>query len=295
MPYSTQVGAPRGRGPSAWRALLALVLACAAVGCVPNDASYLIVQNQVPTPSGTGGTCTVTSDPNASGRNTGVMDLLITDSYEIFPLYRSELLAYRDPSAGRGEVRGLVVTSVQVELRRPQANTPPDQWPLIALRDANNGTVPSAYTVSTSVFIPPGTMAGPGYAVGPMLLIPPSVGDALKQQVCEIGSIPGGCRRPTITSHTQSAVAVLRPTAMTMGGLMVEGAPFQFPMDFCCGCRLTFPPEADDPATPGHDCNARVAVMTPVCLPGQDDLTDCRLCNDPLLCQPPDYGCPTTP
>jgi hypothetical protein len=77
-----------------------------------------------------------------------------------------------------------------------------------------------------------------------------------------------------------------------MGQIQIEGGTFTYPIDVCCGCLLSFPPDADAMGGNGHDCDAAAAMTTTVlCQPGQDDLTDCRVCSgSSLLCQPPDFG-----
>ncbi len=65
----------------------------------------------------------------------------------------------------------------------------------------------------------------------------------------------------------------------TNGGLAVESPEFYFPVDLCCGCLLSCPPEANDPegADPGNFCDSDDELTERTCVLGQDSAMDCRL------------------
>lgn len=274
-----------------WLVGAAAVAALAsAPACVPNDNIFFIVQNQVAMSAGVGAQCTLMPDPGGLANNHGVLDVALRRSYIMSPLYRSELMSSRDPVAGRAETRGLYVEGAEIELRLPAPGQPPESWVRV-----NLGGPSSTYTVASTTFVPPGTSAGPGYAVGPLEIIPTTIGDALARRVCILGDVPTGtgCMRPSIDpSTTLNIVAIVRPFGRTMGGLSIQGAAFNFPMTVCCACLVSFPAEANDPtATTHHNCFARTSPTTVPCTVGQDEAVDCRLCADNLLCQPPNFGC----
>lgn len=264
------------------RLLLPVALTFAlAGGCAANEVSFFIVQNQIPVAGGASGICTFSADPSAAHRNEGVLDVALRTNYVLFPLFRSELLSSRDPMAGRAESRGIIVEGAVIELHRGSPTGP---------------TIVDPYTVYFNTFLPPADMGGPGYAVTSFELVRQRDIAGLQMQVCNVQPIEGRaeCRGANL-STTQRIIAVIRPFGHTMGGIPIDGATWTFPLTVCCGCLVTFPPDAnaDEATHAGPDCNAG-APSTQACNIGQDDPVDCRYCSaSNSFCQPPGYTPPS--
>jgi hypothetical protein len=262
-----------------WLSPALLALALGAAGCAENEVSLSIRQIQVPQPGGTSGICTVSSDPSSAASFLGVLDVAVRFNYTVSPLFQNELICTRAPTDFRPEVRDIVVNRVDVELHRDSVD-----GPII-----NVGGVTGLFTLDTPAHVPCTGTSGAGFGVGGFDVITSRIGRALFDQVCVLGPppVPGG--RPSITSNDVRLVARIVPFGRTMGGIAVQGAPFIYPIQVCCGCLLRFPSDADDPMHHGPDCS-QGTPMTQVCDQGQDVPLDCRFCagSNPL-CQPPGF------
>jgi hypothetical protein len=102
------------------------------------------------------------------------------------------------------------------------------------------------------------------------------------------------------------AIVRIRIFGTTLGGQEIESGDYDFPIQICDGCLITYPPESFDPATPaGVDywCSPAADGMsestTQICNLGQDDYVPCSTCaafND--ACKNPDlnpFRMPTMP
>jgi len=79
------------------------------------------------------------------------------------------------------------------------------------------------------------------------------------------------------------AIVRVRVFGTTLGGQEIESGDFDFPIQVCDGCLISYPPEAADPtAPPGvYLCSPAVDVeddTATVCYPGQDAYVPCTLC-----------------
>jgi hypothetical protein len=75
----------------------------------------------------------------------------------------------------------------------------------------------------------------------------------------------------------QEVIANVIVRGETLGNVDVETDAWAFPITVCNGCLISFPPEADDPAKPGLDCDIRTEAPV-YCRMGQDAFVDCRAC-----------------
>jgi hypothetical protein len=91
------------------------------------------------------------------------------------------------------------------------------------------------------------------------------------------------------------AIVRIRVFGTTLGGQEVESGDYDFPIQVCDGCLISYPTESADPASPpgaylcdpAPDAQEEAEV---VCNPGQDEPISCSLCaafndacRDPLL------------
>lgn len=75
-------------------------------------------------------------------------------------------------------------------------------------------------------------------------------------------------------------------------GEQVISPVFDYPLDICLGCLVTFPLGTDSPAVPGPDCCGG-GFPEPACYPGQDEGIDCRRClrTSPEICNFGRFSC----
>jgi hypothetical protein len=94
------------------------------------------------------------------------------------------------------------------------------------------------------------------------------------------------------------AIVRIRIFGTTLGGQEIESGDYDFPIQVCDGCLITYPPESFDPATPmdkAYLCSPAADAMSEstvqICSPGQDDYVPCSVCagfND--ACRDPDLN-----
>lgn len=122
------------------------------------------------------------------------------------------------------------------------------------------------FTVPGTGFVDVGSGSDPGYGVLSTILLPPGFAQ------------PG-----------QLYLVDVRVFGDTLGGTEVTSAAMRFPISTCDGCLVSYPLDADDPATSGFQCtNGEGAPDTNPCHFGQDEIIDCRLCSavDPICVSP---------
>lgn len=254
-----------------------------AAGCVENTVSVYIRQVQAPLVAGA--VCMVTPDPFSQTIPSGTLDVALRDSYSMTPLIANQLVTRANMEQLRAETSTVNLQGFVVELREGS----PD-GPLVgpAFSIYQNVVVPAALTATT-----------PGYAFASIEVIPPQVGVALRGVVCQIDltGVSESCPVHRVVSVNRTILVKLTAFGASLGGNDVESAPFYFPVRVCCGCLITFPVDADAPATMttgiGRDCNNGMPLIGPAfCNLGQDFPVDCRYCStaQPEYCQPRGYS-----
>lgn len=91
------------------------------------------------------------------------------------------------------------------------------------------------------------------------------------------------------------AIVRIRIFGTTLGGQEIESGDYDFPIQVCDGCLISYPSEAADPTAPGgtYLCNFGAELeseTTEICNLGQDDVVPCTqcaafntACRDPLM------------
>jgi hypothetical protein len=244
---------------------LGAALLC-ATGCAENDSSLFIRQVSV---SARGSTCIVTPDPSALFLTRGYMDAAFVSRYQASLLVGSQLTARGDRQQLRTETSRLKLEGSEV----------------YATDDLTGSLVFPATTIPGSGFIDPASGTDPSYGLLGTILLAIPAALATKQQAGGRGSFTN------VTSH-------VRAFGHTLGGTYIESGEFLFPISVCYGCLVTFPTDAivTNTATvpPTLSCSGTSATSTSVtapCYPGQDDVVDCRICQEYLgpdapVCQP---------
>ena len=76
----------------------------------------------------------------------------------------------------------------------------------------------------------------------------------------------------------------------TLGGDTLEtNLPFEYPIDVCFGCLVSFPPDSVDTSKPQPNCLAPLPGASgdyAPCITGQDQPIDCRMCSSVGVCTP---------
>jgi hypothetical protein len=93
------------------------------------------------------------------------------------------------------------------------------------------------------------------------------------------------------------AIVRIRIFGTTLGGQEIESGDYDFPIQVCDGCLISYPSEAADPTAPGNTYLCSYAADTEsttdqICSLGQDDVVPCTecaafngVCRDPALNQ----------
>ena len=250
-----------------------------AAGCVENTVSVYIRQVQAPTVAGA--LCMVTPYPLSQSISEGTLDVSLRDSYTMTPLIANQLVTRASMDQLRAETSTINIQGFVVELHEGSPEGP---------------LVGPAFSVYQNVVVPAALSANtPGYAFARLQVIPPQVGVALRGAVCQIDrtGVNESCPVYRVVSVNRTILVKLTAFGASLGGNNVESAPFYFPVTVCCGCLITFPVDADAPATMttgvGPDCNNGMPLIGPAsCNLGQDFPVDCRFCSSahPEFCQP---------
>lgn len=223
-----------------------------APGCAESESVLFIRQAQVPQ-QGSGSACTYNPSPSSTHLPGGVLDVAIRTQYTATLLVGNQMV-------DRGSKDELRTETSRVQLHGTE----------VYVKDAAGRVIAGPYTVPGTGLVDPASGSNPSFGLISTVLIDSVTGSRLAD---ELFALPFGTIR-RLTAHA-------KVFGRTLGGTEVESGEWQFPIDVCYGCLVSFPPEADDPAQPGPDClnvsSSESRAATP-CNPGQDDPVDCRIC-----------------
>lgn len=243
-------------------AVAALALAAlAASACAANDGSVFVVGVLRPPTPAADGTCTYTPTANGPFAFTGVLDVALANSYAPVVLLGNQLVARGNAQESR------------VETNRIQI-----QGSVVRVTDAGGAELRS-YTVPASGFVEVASGTTPGYGAAATTMVDPDTASALRNQ---LGGAPG---------TTKTLIAYTKFFGQTLGGTRIESGEFQFPVTVCFGCTVTFPPGSTDASQPLPNCKGALGgssggSVAQACVRGQDQNTDCRLCQGNVACTP---------
>jgi hypothetical protein len=211
-------------------------------GCADNRSS-IFIRGAMAIPQDT---CTVTADPGSAMLFRGAYDTAFAAAAA--SEYNAALLV------GNQLVRRGSATTLRTETSRVDFYEAE-----ITLTDSAGAAIANGnFVVPVTGFADPGTGTDPGYGTVSVTLI-----DATSAQAIAPG---------------QEVIANVILRGETLGGVDVETDAWPFPITVCRGCLVYFPPEADDPARPGLDCDVRDEAPL-YCRLGQDAPVDCRACS----------------
>lgn len=237
---------------------MTLLAAAALGGCAEDVPEIFIVNNQVLADD-----CELGTGGSQQFRARGTLDLLIGDSYSIFPLVRNDLVPSESAGFGGGGGGGLSGTDWEantVTLRRAVVE--------INVPEALNLLIPREIEVELSGSMQPGDEASVE-----LRAIPRALGQLLASSTFLRQSSNG----TTISLR-------VKVFGVTSSGREVDSNEFIYPIELCFGCLLEVPPAAIDPTFPTPNCRITTfegedttTDTNTICRVGQDDNIDCRL------------------
>jgi len=229
-------------------AVLAATAGSTAPGCAHNDASMFVHGVLFP-PTPSAGVCTYTFAPTSPQLSSGTVDFILTDGYAPEFLVGSTLIpqgnsATPDSETARIEIQGAIVQVVDPA--------------------ENNATI-EYNTVLTSGFIDPASGSTPSYG---------GVQLSIMNAVAVAHFAPPVVAPPFPPAPAKIAIVYVTFFGQTLGGQNLQSNQFQFPVNVCSGCLVTFPAGA----AAGY-CKAASTTATAIpCEVGQDQSSDCTLC-----------------
>lgn len=235
-------------------------VALTASACAENDGSVFVVQVMAPPTPAADGTCTYTNSPTSAFLGGGTLDVGLATSYSPVMLLGNQLVARGNAQESR------------VETNRVQI-----QGSVVRVTDAA-GTELRSYTVPASGFIDVASGTTPGYGLASTTLVDPDTAASLRTALAGSAS-------------TRTLISYVKFFGQTLGGTHVESGEYQFPIAVCYGCLVSFPPGSTDASQPTPNCKNAIGgssggtVATP-CRLGQDQVSDCRLCQGISVCTP---------
>jgi hypothetical protein len=195
--------------------------------------------------------CLYTSDPTQPFIPAGHLDVDFRKQYDAVYLIGNQTVPRGDPNTPKAETSRITI-----------------QGGIVRITDAAGGPV-KTYTRLTSATVDPQAGSAPSYSPVELTIL---------DHDTVVGLLPtlGGPTRPHVRM-----VTYVRVYGYTLGGQYVESDEFEFPIDVCKGCLITFAPQDIDPNFPAPNCVAAKtgASTLPIpCNPGQDFTIDCSQC-----------------
>ncbi len=239
-----------------WGHLIAVVgIAVSAAGlnaACAHDDSTIFIRYVLQPPVASGNGCLYSSDPSQPYISSGTLDIAFTTSYYAEFLVGNQMTPRGSVESNRTETSRVIL-----------------QGAIVRVTDAATGAeLRPAFTVSAGGSVDPASGGTPQYTPFGVVIF--------DSQAAAAVSIPQGGRTRALT--------YVKVFGHTLGGQRVESNEFQFPIDICRGCLVTFPQGVSSPLLPQPNCantGASTGGSTSTGLPcifGQDQLIDCRLC-----------------
>jgi hypothetical protein len=233
----------------------------ASMAACKHDDSSLFVQDVLLAPLVTAGQqCLFTNDPTQPHIASGELDIGLRPEYD--PTY---LLANQ------------LVPEVNSQQLQTETNIITVQGAIVRITDAAGNQL-NTFTRYAAATVYPSAGSVPGYAPISVTTIDAntiSSNTALQQNVA--------------TGGTTRLVTYVKFFGQTTGGDYIESDEFEFPVDVCYGCLVTFTSADENPLAPTPNClnaGASSASSQPApCIPGQDFSIDCSQCAGAAVCQ----------
>jgi hypothetical protein len=238
--------------------------------CAHDDSSFFVAQIVVPpVPVANQGCLYTASNGTVPGLFSGSFDVGLSSTYSPVALLGNQLNARSDQLNVRTETARINVRGAVVRVTDSQGNQ------ISTFTSLSEGTVD------------PETGTTPGFGLAAVTLVDPATSKGLKD------ALPTRDGRRTIVSY-------FKVFGNTLGGTYVETAEYQHVISVCNGCLVAFPADAELQDTtsakyPHPNCLAGLpagstggggGTLALPCVLGQDQPTDCRLCQGLEACDP---------
>lgn len=223
--------------------------------CVHDNSTIFVFDVLLPQEVTNGQTCTFNSDTTQLYISSGVLDVDFTLGYAPTYLVGNQMVPQGNPSTPQDET-----SYVHIE------------GAIVRITDSSGAQL-STFTRLTAGPLQPLNGNTPSFT--PISVLTIDQDTVLKPQV--IGVVNGG--------GAVRLVTYVRFFGHSTGGDYEESGEFEFPVDVCKGCLISFAPEDISPNYPAPNCAGAVSSTSgavsaqPVpCTPGQDIRIDCSQC-----------------
>ncbi|HSY23111.1 MAG TPA: hypothetical protein VK841_13385 [Polyangiaceae bacterium] len=241
-------------------ALLVAGAAAVIVTACTHDDTTVFVHGVLAQPLiAPGQSCTYTSDPTQATISYGRLDVELddTEDYSAEFLVGNQLVPQGNPSAPATETSYVNI-----------------QGAVVRITDIDGNQI-RTYTQLLGATIPPSTGTTPGYAPMPVTIVDQMV----------TGMYGGSLGMGNIVR----VITYTRFFGKTLGGQSVESNEFEFPVDLCAGCLISFPLGVTDPnLMPQPNCgfgaSSTSTTTSQPCIIGQDDVIPCTVCAGNPFC-----------
>ncbi|MGH7439643.1 MAG: hypothetical protein ACRENE_28465 [Polyangiaceae bacterium] len=239
--------------------------AAASSACVHDNSSLFIKMVLAPPSVTQGMNCTFTNDPTQMEISRGTLDIDFQAGYQATFLVGNQLVPQGDPTKPTTETSRISLTGG-----------------IVRITDTSGHEI-KKFSEATSGTIDPLSGTNPGYLA--VLGFPLLDVATVQGMAASLGDPTSLAPRPIVELDTY-----VRFYGYTLGGQYVESGEFEFPVDVCMGCLVSFSAASTNPAEALPNCNGSSASTTAgVTVPcGLEDFgIDCSLCgtND-IYCNP---------
>lgn len=215
--------------------------------------------------------CTITPDVTAFVAPTGFLDVGVATSYTVYPLVGNQLQARGDARQLKTEPNRVLIEGAEIELVEPTG-----------AKLAGVPGLPNPYTVIATGTVDPSVSSDAVYNWTAVEVIPPVFLQAYRKTLAAQG-----------VGTSRTIHARMRIYGKTLGNTEVETGIFTYPINVCYGCSVFVPVEAVDGKLGSRNClgtnEGGSSLTRTVCVAGQDQATDCRVCQGVIpLCTPCD-------
>jgi hypothetical protein len=224
--------------------ILVIVAACGgSTSSSSNGGGFVIapsffVRDVITPPVASGNGCLYSSDPSQPTLSSGTLDVMFATKYA--PAILVGNTAPPDGGDGaRGAITGFDVT----------------------VTDAGGATIGSFHSDAAG-FVDGAYGGTPSYAAVTATLLDDATAAVARTRMPDAG--------------TTRVIAHAAVTGKSASGNPVKSIPFDFPIDLCDGCLISFPPDVG-PTRSGCGMTPTNYFPQP-CVVGQDQAIDCRLC-----------------
>jgi hypothetical protein len=241
--------------------------------CVHDNSTIFVFDVLAPQEVSNGQSCTFTSDTTQPYISSGTADIDFVDTYTPIYLVGNQMVPQGNPQTPQSETSYVTI-----------------QGAIVRITDSS-GTQLKTFTRLTSGTIPPLNGNIPSFT--PISVLTLDHDTLTSQSIKNVVAPP-----PPTPRGTVRLVTYVRFFGQTTGGDSVESGEFEFPVDVCQGCLISFAAVDIDPRFPAPNCRLADALSSagttvtvqaqPVPCPhiGQDIPIDCSQCQAVPDCNP---------